>query len=432
MTEGLPVHASMPGQAQASFTDSAVLENPFPLYDHLLDERPVYRDPVTNIYVVSRYDDVRRILLDPAGFTSGGIVEHVRTGVMADRAEKMRRIYVERGWLPGPSLSQQDDPRHKETRAIFERAFRASKIKELDPVVRDHAYALVDRFADRGSAEIVSEFAVPLPLTVIGVQMGVDLSELPKIKAWTDAWIRRLGLLQPEDEEIASVESEIESQHYFKAIFDRLRAAPDGTVLSDLINTPMSDGRTLSDHELFAHIMADTFVGGSETTTNALSAGIMLLARNPDQAALLRSDPERYLKPFAEEVLRLESPVQQLFRVAAGDREVDGVAIPAGSLVGLCYGAANRDPRQFRCPADMDITRPQAGAHLAFGSGIHHCLGAPLARRELHWGFRAIVERLDDIRLDESRNDYSHIPSMMLRALNALHVTFSRREADHG
>jgi cytochrome P450 len=158
-----------------------------------------------------------------------------------------------------------------------------------------------------------------------------------------------------------------------------------------------------------------------------LSAGIMLLARNPEQASLLRSDPDRYLRPFAEEVLRLESPVQQLFRIAAVDAEVGGVAIPAGALVSVCYAAANRDPRQFDCPREMNINRASPGAHLTFGSGIHHCLGAPLARRELYWGFKALIDELDNIQLDESKNDYLHIPSMMLRALNVLHITFDRK-----
>ena len=412
----------------ASFSDPAVLECPYPLYDQLLEDRPVYCDPVTGIYVVSRFDDVRKILLDPKHFTSSGLVERVRNGVHAERAERMRRVYEEQGWLPGMSLSQQDRPRHTETRAIFEKAFRPGKINELDVVVRATAYDLVDKFPSDGHCEIVQQFAVPLPLTVIAIQMGVGIADIWKIKHWTDAWIRRLGLLQSEEEELASVRAEIESQHYFKAIFERLRRKPDGTVLSDLVNTAMSDGQKLTDHELFAHIMADTFVGGSETTTNALSAGVMLLAQNPTQAAQLRSDPERYLKPFAEEVLRLESPVQLLFRIATVECEFDGMTIPAGAVVGLCYGAANRDPRKFACPVEMNLERHSPAGHLAFGSGIHHCLGAPLARRELHWGFTALIDRLDNICLEEAKNDYSHIPSMMLRALNALHITFARRQ----
>ncbi len=410
-----------------TFADPATVECPFPFYDYLLEQGPVYKDPVTGFYVVSHYDDVRQVLMAPQTFISSGIVEHVRTGVHAERAERMRQIYRERGWLPGPTLSQQDDPRHKETRAIFEQAFRASRIKELDPIVEDEAYRLVDSFVNDGRCEFVGQYAVPLPLMVIGVQMGADPADLPQIKKWTESWIKRLGLFQSEEDELASVESEIESQHFFKRIFDQLRAQPNDTLLSDLVNTPMSNGQCLTDNELFAHIMADTFVGGSETTTNALSAGIMLLARNPDQAALLRSDPDRYLKPFLEEVLRLESPVQILHRIAGCDTEIRGVPIPKGALLGVCYGAANRDPQQFGCPSKLDVQRPSPGAHVAFGAGVHHCLGAPLARRELYWGFKAVLDRLDDIQLDDSLNDYQHHPHMMLRALKELHITFKPR-----
>lgn len=414
------------GQA-LTFADPGTIECPFPMYDYMLEQAPVYHDPVTGFYVVSRYDDVRHVLMSPQTFISSGIVEHVRTGVQATRAERMRQIYRTRGWLPGPSLSQQDDPRHKETRAVFDKAFRAGRVKDLDPVVRETAYRLVDDFRGDGACELVSQFAVPFPLHVIGVQMGADPADLPQIKKWTEAWIKRLGLFQSEEGELASVEAEIESQHFFKRIFDELRAHPNDTLLSDLVNTPMSDGHCLTDNELFAHIMADTFVGGSETTTNAISAGIVLLARNPEQAQLLRGDPEQYLRPFIEEVLRLESPVQILHRIAACDTEIAGIAIPAGALLGVCYGAANRDPRQFSCPAELDVKRHSPGSHLAFGAGVHHCLGAPLARRELHWGFLALLDRIDNISLNDSLNDYRHHPHMMLRALEKLHITYTAK-----
>jgi len=239
-----------------SFTDPEVIECPFPVYDHLLEEQPVYRDPVTGFYIVTRYDDVRRVILDPETFVSGGIVEHVRDGIQASRAARMREVYVEKGWLPGPSLSQQDEPRHSQTRGIFEQAFRAGRIKELDPIVRDTAYELVDDFIADGRCEFVSQFAVPLPLRVIGIQMGARMEDLWKIKDWTNAYIMRLGLLQTEEEELATIEAEIEAQHYFKKIFDDLRETPDATLLSDLVNTSTSDGRRLTDEELFAHIMA--------------------------------------------------------------------------------------------------------------------------------------------------------------------------------
>lgn len=409
-----------------SLADPEVIECPFAAYDQMRSGGPVYIDPVTGFHVVTRYEDVRRVLMDTTNFVSAGMIEKVRDSLDPARAARMRRIFLEKGWLPSPTLGHLDNPRHRQVRALFDSAFRPSKIMEMDETVRNMAYRIIEGLPDEGACEIVARYAVPLPLTVIGLQMGANEHDIWKIKSWTDAWIRRFGMMQREEDEIACVEAEIEAQHYFKPILDRLRAYPDKTVLSDLVNTAMGDGKTLTDNEILAHLMADTFVGGSETTTNALSAGVMLLARNPQQAANLRANPEKYLKPFYEEVLRLESPVQVLFRIAARDTQIGDSLIPGGALVGIAYAAANRDPRRFDCPAEMNLDRAHPGAHLAFGSGIHHCLGAPLARRELHWGFLALIERLDDIRLDESKNNFLHMPNLMLRALKELHITYRK------
>jgi cytochrome P450 len=152
--------------------------------------------------------------------------------------------------------------------------------------------------------------------------------------------------------------------------------------LSELVNTEIEAwGRTLNDNELHAEMMADTFVGGSETTTNALSAGIKLLIEKPDIWNKLKSDPNKYLKVFIEEVLRLESPVQSLMRHTVNNVELSGVNIPKGSVINVRYAAANRDEEFFENPEEIDLERKKPGSHLAFGSGIHHCLGAPLARR---------------------------------------------------
>lgn len=411
-------------RAGISFMDPEIQECPYPAMKQLQEEAPIYVDPVTGFFVITRYADLRAILMDPETFASGGFLDRVRDRVQMDRAERIRQLYEKKGWVPGPSLSNMDDPRHREVRAIFDQAFRASRIRDLDPLVRDTAYQLVDAFLADGHCEIVRQFAVPLPLLIIGVQMGARPGDIWKIKSWTDAWIHRLGLMQSEEEERWSAEMEIEAQHYFKEIIDELRRRPNDTLLSDIVNTPLSNGERLTYNEIFAHLMADTFVGGSETSTNALSAGVQLLCENPEQYAKLKSDPDRYLKTFIEEVLRLESPVQGLFRLVKKDVELHGIAIPEGSVLNLRFGAANRDPRHFECPEKLDLERRNAGSHMAFGSGIHHCLGAPLARRELYWGFRALLDRLDNIRLAPARNTFRHLPNFMMRALEELYIEF--------
>jgi cytochrome P450 len=153
----------------------------------------------------------------------------------------------------------------------------------------------------------------------------------------------------------------------------------------------------------------------------------MLLIQNPEVWAQLTSDPDRYLPNFVEEVLRVESPVQGMLRETSVEVELHGVTIPAGSPVMLRYGAANRDERRFGCPAQIDLERKQPRTHLAFGTGTHHCLGAPLARRELFYGFKALVDRVEEMWFAEGANDFSYQPNYFLRALNGMHIGFRPR-----
>lgn len=422
MTERSPINA-----LDLTFLDPEVIQCPYPAYDRLLAEAPVYHDPGTGFYVVTRYDDVRSILLDPETFSSEGYIKQVREGVQGERAARMRRLYEEKGWLPSFALGFIDDPRHKEVRKIFEKAFRAGKIKEIDPFIRDTAYRLVEELADAEGCDIIQKLGAPLPQLITAYQTGVPLGQFDKIQVWIEAFIRRFGLMITEEEERECVLMEIEAQHYLMGIIERLREEPDQTILSDLVNTRMSDGSMLSDNELLTHLMADIFVGGSETTTSALASGVRLLAENPHLCERLVQDPENAIKPFVEEVLRLESPVQGLFRVTTKAVELSGVEIPKEAILNIRYAAANRDPHQFSCPAELDPARKNAGSHLAFGSGIHHCIGAPLARRELYWGFRAVLEALDDLRLNSNESDFGYNPNFMLRSLCRLHISYRRR-----
>ncbi len=418
---------------EINFLDANLQNCPYHAYQLLRDEAPVWIDPITGFYVVSRFEDMRRVLLDTENFSNDmrGGQGGSREQLDSDRATRMMKLYEEKGWVPGATLAGRDDPNHKQMRAMFNEAFKPKKIDGMDPFVRDTAYKLIDAFVDEGQCDWIHQYAVPLPLIVIGAQVGVPEEDIWKIKAWTDAWVQRLGMMQSEEEERWSVEMEIEAQHYFQPIFERLRREPDDTLLSDMVNREIPEwGRTLTDNELHAEMMADTFVGGSETTTNAIGYGMKLLIENPQVWERLKSDPDKYLRTFCEEVVRLEGPVQGLFRLAANDIEMHGVTIPKGAMVNVRYAAANRDEREFECPEQLDLDRDKPGRHVGFGSGIHHCLGAPLARRELFWAFRALIDRVDDMRFAEGRNTFEVAPSFSLRAMKELHIQFDAKPAD--
>ena len=410
--------------------DPAIQHCPYDAYRTLRDEAPAYRQPGTDIYVVSRYDDVRRVLTDAATFPSSSKETPFNAGSgTIERAGRVTARFAEKGIVPAATLNGRDDPEHKQMRAMFNEAFKPSRIKAIDPFVERLAYDLIDGFIADGHCDWVRQFAVPLPLFIIGEQMGAKRADIWKIKGWTDAFFQRISMMLPEADHMEMVDREIEAQQYFQPIFERMRQEPDESLISVLVNTVIPEwGRTLTDNELHAEMMADTFVGGSETTTNALAAGMKLLIENKDVWHQLKNDPDRHMKTFIEEILRLESPVQSLFRFCAIDTDVGGMPIPAGAMVNVRFAAANRDERAFDRPEKLDLERPRAGAHMAFGSGTHHCLGAPLARRELTWGFTAVVDRFEDMAFAEGKNDFVVRPHFLLRSLVALHIEFEPRK----
>ena len=400
-----------------------VLECPYPTYRLLREEAPVFHDPLTGIYVVTRYADQRRIALDYENFSNARPSnDHAN---LRGPARKAYERFLEKGWVPGESLAARDDPEHKQMRAIFDKAFSPRRIKAIDPEVEQLAYRLMDDLLDAGACDYVAEYAVPLPLIIICRQMGAKAADIWQIKTWTDAWIKSVGFGLSEEELLAYADLEIQAQHYFQPLFEQLRETPDGSLLSDLVNTEVPGwGRTLTDNELHAEMMQDTFVGGSETTTNAMAAGIMLLAEDRDTWRRLKAEPERYLKTFCDEVVRLETPTQGMMRTAKNDYELHGVTIPRGAQVDLRYASGNRDPDVFAEPDRIDLERKNAGAHLGFSTGTHYCLGAPLARRELYWGFKAFVDRIAEFRLAPGQNNFRHLPNYALRILKALHIEF--------
>lgn len=410
-----------------TFMDPAVQDCPYPAYEVLRAEAPAFYDRAAGIWVITKYADIRSIIMNPAAFSSEATVELARDSIDPDRAERLRDIYRAEGWEPQPTLSLLDEPRHAEVRAIFTRALRAGKIKALDPFIESVSHDLVDRFVDKGECEIVAQYSVPLPLIAICSQVGVPIDDVWQIKAWTDAWMRRFSLMISEEEEIECIRKEIEFQKYFHKIVADIKQHPNDSILSDLANTKMSDGRELTYAEVSSHLLSDIFVGGSETSTNAISEGVLIMCQNPDHYALLNSDIDKYLPTFIEEVLRLQSPVQSLYRVTREAVEIGGVEIPARSVLSLRFGAGNRDKDHFERPDAVDLLRCNAGAHMSFGGGIHHCIGAPLARREMYWAFRTLLDRTTGLSLAPGKNDFSHHPGMMLRSLKELHVRFRRR-----
>ena len=408
-----------------SLKDPEVIQCPYEAYEFLREEAPVYYDRLAGFYVVSRYEDCRKLLLDRTAVNSEHATEKLRGASDPERAKRIQQLFIEKGWPRDRPVGNYEGAEYEERRELFESFLRAGKVRDYDPMVRGICYSLADKLTAKTQSEIVAEYAEQVSLRVICGLLGASDDAIPIVKETMDAMLANLGHIGTEEEEVANAMKEIKAQHYFKKMIDDKRANPDDTIFSAFVNNDLSTGK-MTTPQILMHVMLDLFMAGAETSSKALTSGIYYLARNPALQDELQQDLDGNLRTFVEEVLRLEGPAQGLYRIALRDIELHGTTIPKGSIVALRVGAANRDGRQFGCPADVDLERRNSATHLSFGSGPHACVGAPLARRELYWGFKALLEKVSDLRIAEGEN-VEWLPNWMFRGIPSLHVTYKVR-----
>ena len=392
------------------------IEDPRAFWSAMRTEQPVYEIPGTGFFAVSRYEDALYVLTNEDIFSS-----NQPPGMQAQPGPEIEEI-LKQGYPPANTLLTNDPPSHTRFRALVNKAFTPRRVAAMEPKIREIANKLVDGFIGDGPVELVSQFAVGLPLTVIADSLGVAREDMGKFKKWSDDSVAPLGGMISYERQIECARSLVEFQHYFAARLEERRGAPRDDMLTDLVNARLDGVEPLNVAELL-NILQQLLVAGNETTTNLIASAMMILLRNPEQMAALRAD-HSLIPNFVEEALRLESPVTALFRVALVDTEVGGVRIPAGSRLAVIYGSANRDDAQFPGAERMDIRRDNARTHLAFGQGVHFCIGAALARQEGKIAFETLLGRLKNIRFAADRNDFTHAPSFILRGLKELWLEF--------
>jgi len=400
--------------------DPEVQQAPYESYQVLRDEAPVWHMPQTGWYVVTRYADVAEVVRKPEVY-SMRVGEKLGNPYQSD--PEVYRIFKTEGWVNAGSLST-DPPVHQNYRSLVDVSFTAKRVRAMEAGIEKLCHSLVDSFTGKGETrvELIRAFAYPLPMMVITERLGLPMEDMPQLKAWSEAWVEPFAMNLGAERRLEVARSNVALQQYLVEKFEEKRREPGEDILSDLVQARFEGERPLDTRELLS-ISEQVLVGGNETTTNAIASGVKLLLDNPGQEALLRSDPS-LLPTFVEEVLRLESPTQGLFRVTVCDAVLAGVEIPEGSLVQLRFGAANRDPRQFVDPERLDVTRSNARTQLAFSQGAHVCLGAPLARQEMWLAFRVLLERLEELRFAEGANDFRYVPGFTLRALEKLELEF--------
>lgn len=406
--------------SQQSLIDPEVIRCPFPFYAQLHAEAPVHRDVATGFYVVSRYADMQAITKDVASFSN--VVRLINNRPQAAPAEA--EAILATGYARPSCLNFSDPPHHARYRKLVDRAFTAGRVRELTPYIDDVVSGLIDAMCAAGcdgadGINFVRAFAVPLPCIVIADQLGVDRADIPLLKIWSDAILDPIGLLCPPEREIECARQVVDFQTYFAARIAERRAAPRDDILSTLAAS--TDGDDGFSTEEILNLLEQLLTGGNDTTTSTLSGAMLLLLQNPETLTRLRADPTG-IRNFVEEALRMETPVQGLFRQTLREITVGDVAIPKGAVVMLRHGAVNRDPAKFIEPDRFDPERANAGAHLAFGAGIHFCPGAMLARQELASAFTQLLARFASFELVPGANDFAYRPSFFLRGLTRLQV----------
>lgn len=389
----------------------------FDTYRELREREPVYRVPGTNLFVLTRYDDIAMVVRDSERFSNEAEKHGGEPLLLCPEAHA---IFQERGWPKAFPLAQ-DPPEHKRFRALVNHFFTGARLEGSRPLIERHVHRLIDALPSGGDVEFIAAFAEPLPAAVITDLLGLAHEDNEDLKRWSFAWALPFARGLSREQEIWVAEQGVEFQHYLKTQIDARRAAPRGDIISELAHARLDD-RALDDGEIISMI-DHLYIGGNETTAFALASALWLMLRDRSVYEALCADPSR-IKGFVEEVLRLESPTQGLYRTATRDTEIRGVAIPRGATIHMRFAAANRDPEVFEEPECIRFDRPNAMRHMAFSQAEHHCPGSGLSRLEMQIAIEAIIKRLGNLRLAEGRNEFEHQPGFVLRALKSLHIAF--------
>ncbi|MFE5969622.1 cytochrome P450 [Streptomyces sp. NPDC056463] len=386
---------------------SALVADPHAAYARLREAGPAHRITGPDglpVWVVTRYADVRQLLADPR--------------LSLDKAHGLPGNY--RGFsLPAAldaNLLNMDPPDHTRIRRLVSKAFTPGRVEQMRPGIQLLADQLLDAVAGRGHADLIAEFAAPLPIAVICDLLGVQQDSRRDFRAWTDA------LVAPDPENPDAAKHAVAAMlAYFPRLIADKRRTPGNDLLSDLIDV-RDDGDQLSEDELTSLAFLILFAG-YENTVQLIGTAVLALLDHPEQLAALRDNPAK-VEGAVEEFARFDGPaLLAIRRFPVEDVEIGGVTIPAGETVMLSLASANRDPVRFPDPDRLDVDRREGG-HLALGHGIHYCVGAPLARLETQIAVSTLLRRFPALELDAPRDELRWRPSMRARGLVTLPVRF--------
>jgi cytochrome P450 len=385
--------------------------DPYPAYRALQAKDPFHRSRLVGGWVLTRYDDVSAVLRD-----NRFLADDRKLPFFAKNRKRLRDAGVlteEEAGRDAPTMLRSDPPDHTRLRSLVNRAFTPRAIESLQPRIEQIVAELLDPIAGEGAMDAIRDLAYPLPVIVIAEMLGIPPEDREQFKKWSDDVVGDVGLASIDDSRRA-MEAFRALCAYLEPILQERRREPREDLLSALLAAEEAGDR-LTMEEMYTMVTL-LLVAGNETTTNLIGNGLLALLRHPEQLALLRDEPA-LIGDAIEELLRYDSPVQATTRFVVEDVDLAGHRIRAGHQMALLLGAANRDPSRFARPDEVDITRTNVQP-LSFGSGIHYCLGAPLARVEGRIALGALLERFPNVRL--ATDDLEWNDNVILRGLKAL------------
>ena len=404
---------------QFDLNSAEFLRNPYPIYEQLRVHDPIHWSAENNYWIITRYADIVTQVQNDK-LSSNRIGAHA--GRMPVEAKEYFRPFFK---AVGSWMLMIDPPDHTRLRGLVIKAFTPGVVENMRSLVQKLVDEMLARVRAQGRMDIMNDLANPLPATVIAEMLGVPGADQQQFKAWSDDIAMGLGAIDSArtKEELFSLydlaqKSFLALASYFREKVAELRDKPQENLLSALIQAE-EQGDRLSEDELFANCVL-LMIAGHETTTNLIGNGVLALLRNPDQKENLARSPDTIISAV-EELLRYDSPVQKMGRIAMADIQIEGKQIKQGDLVCVSYAAGNRDPEQFVTPERLDILR-KPNRHLAFGHGLHYCVGAALARLEAQIAINTILSSLPKLRLETEDLEWNR--NLTLRGLKALPVTF--------
>jgi cytochrome P450 len=390
---------------------SGALADPYPMYARLRERDPVHYSRLLSGHVLSRYDDVLAVLKDPRfSADESRLPNHDEM-----RAKLIRQGVLREDDPDTPMMLRSDPPTHTRLRTLVNKSFTPAAIRKLMPRIDQVVAEHVEKIASRGEMDLMADFAIPVPVVVIAEMLGIPTEDRDRFRHWSDEVVRNFGISSLEDAR-ASAQAIRELRAYFESLAEERRRDPKDDLLSALLQAE-EEGDRLSWDEVVGTLVL-LLIAGNETTTNLIGNGMLALLRHPEQLEALSADPS-LTENAVEEMLRYDGPVQATSRIPLEDVELGGTTIPALSEVIVLIGAANRDPAHFDRPDEFDIRRPEI-RHLAFGFGIHFCLGSHLARYEGRKAIRALVDHFPGMKLATDRLQYRN--NSILRGVKSLPV----------